>query len=138
MADTALISIYIGGIMTFFMALFHSGFYRIFKWEDEFRRIRELNSNIFYTIHIALLLIFFSFSFLTLIYAEELSSCTGISVAINLLLSLFWIWRTAWQVYYFRPSGKMKHSLLHYILTVYFALLSFSYIVPLILKLFLS
>lgn len=136
MENAGLISIYCGGLLSLFMAVFHTQFFKMFKWEDEFRRIRELNSNIFYTIHIALILLFSGFSFLSLLYARELSACTGIALGINIMLSLFWAWRTAWQIYYFRPSGKVKLSILHYILTVYFILLSVSYLIPLLLKLF--
>ena len=136
MENAALISIYCGGIMSLLMAIYHTRFYKLFKWEDEFRRIRELNSDIFYTIHIALLLLFFGFSFLSLVFARELASCTGIALGLNLLFSSFWIWRMVWQIIYFRPSGRIRFVIIHYTLTVYFALLAVAYLIPLILKFF--
>jgi hypothetical protein len=136
MENAALASIYCGGVLSLLMAVYHTRFYKMFKWEDEFRRIRELNSDIIYTIHIALLLLFFGFSFLTLIFAHELASCTGIALGINLLLSSFWVWRMVWQVIYFRPGGRLRFLIIHYTLTVYFCLLAASYLLPVVLKLF--
>jgi len=136
MGNAALISIYCGGILSLLMAIYHTRFYKLFRWEDEFRRIRELNADIFYTIHVALFFLFFGFSILSFIFAKELASCTGIALGINLLFSSFWIWRTIWQIIYFRPSGKLRFLIIHYTLTIYFTLLAVSYLLPVILKLF--
>ena len=124
----SLISIYVGGIQTILMALFHTTFPRIFRWEAENRRLTALNRKIFFTIHLALLLFFFGTGIFTLFYARELNSCRGESFGIILMLSLFWLWRTIWQIIYF------KGKILHYILIVYFFLLFTAYFIPLILN----
>lgn len=136
MENAALASIYCGGIMTLLMAVYHTRFSKLFKWEDEFRRIRELNADIFYTIHLALLLLFSFFSLLTFIFAKELALPAGIALGIDIMFSVFWIWRAAWQIYYFRPAKKSRYIIIHYFLTVYFSLLAVSYLLPVILKLF--
>jgi hypothetical protein len=123
-----LISIYFGGVLTIFMAIFHTQFYKLFKWDAEYRNITAINKKIFYTIHLALLLLFFGLGFLTLIYAQELSRCEGISLGINVLISIFWLWRTTWQVTYF------KGKIMHYLLIVYFFLLFIAYLIPVALK----
>lgn len=123
----SLISIYTGGILTILMALFHTLFQRLFRWEGEFRKLTATNRKIFFTIHLALLLLFFEAGIFTLVYARQLSLCTGISFGINLMLSVFWLWRTIWQIIYFK--GKV----LHYVLIVYFFLLFAAYFMPVIL-----
>ena len=125
----SLTSIYIGGIVTLLMAIFHTRFYRLFKWKAEFRRISDMNKRIFYTIHLALLLLFLIIGLLTLIYAKELSECIGICFGFNLLISVFWVWRTVWQIFYFRGE------IMHYVLIVSFSLLCIAYLIPVIMNL---
>jgi hypothetical protein len=124
----SLISIYVGGILTILMAVFHTLFHRLFKWEAENRKLTVVNQKIFFTIHLALLLFFFGTGIFTLFYARELSRSAGICFGINLIISLFWLWRTIWQIIYFK--GKA----MHYVLIVYFFLLFTTYFIPLILK----
>lgn len=124
----SLISIYLGGVLTILMAIFHSRFFKLFKWDIEYRNITAVNKKIFYTIHLALLFLFFGIGLLTLIYARILSECTGISFGINLIISIFWLWRAVWQIFYFK--GKT----LHYVLIIYFFLLFAAYLIPVLIK----
>ena len=126
---TSLISIYSGGVLTIFMAIFHTQFYKLFKWDIDYKSITAINKKIFYTIHLALLLLFFGLGFLTVFYAQELSLCVGISFGINLIISIFWLWRAIWQIIYF--TGKI----MHYVLIAYFFLLFIAYLIPIVLKL---
>ena len=125
----SLISIYAGGILTLLMAIFHIRFPKLFNWKTDYGSVSEPNKKISYTIHLALLLLFFIIGLLSLIYANELSECVGISFGLNIMISVFWLWRALWQVYYFR--GKT----IHYVLTVVFTLLFISYLIPVIIKL---
>jgi len=126
---TSLISIYSGGVLTIFMAIFHTQFYKLFKWDTDYKNITAINKKIFYTIHLALLLLFFGLGFLTVFYAQELSLCVGISFGINLIISIFWLWRAIWQIIYF--NGKI----MHYVLIGFFFLLFLTYLIPLVIKL---
>lgn len=121
---TTLISIYIGGILTLFMGLFHVSFTKTFKWKDDYAKISDLNRRIHHTIHLALLILFFLFGILTIVYATELSKPEGLALGLNIALSILWFWRAIWQIYYFK--GKT----LHYVLILYFSLLCISYLVP--------
>ena len=47
-----------GGVLSLVMMVFHIRFYVMFNWKDEFANISLKNQKIFYTIHIALLLLF--------------------------------------------------------------------------------
>lgn len=122
----SLASIYTGGILTLLMAIFHIRFPKIFEWEKDYDTITVKNKKIFHTIHLALLLMFFIIGLLSLFYAQELSNCQGISFGLNILISLFWLWRTIWQLYYFK--GKT----MHFILVFIFSFLFLCYLTPII------
>lgn len=96
------------------------------KWEKDYELITEVNKRIYYTIHIALLLMFIIIGILSLFYADELSECKGISFGLSLMISIFWLWRTIWQIVYFK--GKT----MHYILILVFSVLFVSYLIPVI------
>ncbi len=135
--NIAKICIVSGGILSLFMAFFHSRFYKLFEWQKDFEKISFRNQKIFYTIHIALFLLFVVFAFISLAYTTELSQCNGLAGGIVLAYALFWLWRTVWQIIYFRPPKSSKHGrllFLHYFLIIIFAMLFIVYVVPFILK----
>lgn len=125
----ALMSIYIGGILTLVMAVVHTRYYKFFRWKAEFRKVTELNQKIFYTIHLALLLLFFILGFVTLIYAKFLSKSTGMALGFNLGISILWFWRAFWQVFYFKSS-----EWIHYLFLTHFILAGAAYLVPVVIK----
>jgi hypothetical protein len=127
----SLVSIYTGGILTLLMALFHTRFYKMFNWEAEYNHISKANTRIFYTIHLALLILFFFLGSLSLIYAPELSRCSGIAFGINVMFAAFWFWRALWQIFYFKGRGRI----LNYVLIAVFFVLGISYLIPVFLKL---
>ena len=133
----AKICIIIGGILSLFMTVFHSRFYKLFYWRQEFKKISLPNQRILYTIHIALLLLFLVFAVLSFVYVDELSQSKGLALGITGLYSFFWLWRTIWQVAYFRPpkgSDVKKMPFIHYFLIAMFALLFIAYGIPVALR----
>jgi len=132
--SVAEISVITGGTLTFLLAVFHTGFYSIFGWKNEFKKISLLNSRIYYTIHLALLLILFAFGTLSFVYVEELAKCTGLGLGVMGLFSLLWLWRTIWQIVNFSPKGDKKLQTMHYVLIVIFGSLFMSYSIPILLK----
>ena len=52
-------SVLLAGALTLLMAVFHCFFPRIFNWPKEYPRLSGSNKRIFFTIHLALLLLFF-------------------------------------------------------------------------------
>ncbi len=135
METLGLISIYCGGALSLIMGVFHTRFYKLFKWKKEYERITAANKRIFHTIHLALLLLFFGIAALSLFYAKELSLGIGVSFGMNLLCAIFWLWRAIWQIVYFKPDKSSKLLPLHYLLTGYFFLAFIAYAIPDILKL---
>jgi hypothetical protein len=133
----AQICIIIGGILSLFMAVLHSRFYKMFYWRREFRKVSLPNQRIIYTIHIALLFLFVVFALLSFVYSDELSQGEGLALGITGLYALFWLWRTIWQIAYFRPpkgSDVKKMPFIHYFLIIIFALLFLAYGIPVALR----
>jgi len=136
------ICVVVGGSLSLLMVIFHTRFYKLFDWKDEFEKITPRNQRIFYTIHMALLLLLVVFSILSFVYLEPLSRCSGAAFGIMTGYSLFWLWRTIWQIIYFKPPAKSKRNastrkllFLHYFLIVVFFVLFLAYAVPVVLKL---
>jgi hypothetical protein len=117
--------IYAGGALTLLLALFHALFPRVFKWHTELPKLGPVNRRIFFTIHLALLLLFIALGAVSIAYAPELAACRGVSFGLVLALALFWLWRAAWQIVYFRGGW------LHYAMIAWFLLLCACYAVPL-------
>ena len=131
------ICIIAGGILSLFMVLFHIRFYKLFNWKKDFEKISTINRKVFYTIHLALLLLFLAFSFISFAYTTELSQCNGVAGGITLGYSLFWLWRTIWQIVYFRPPRSQKTGkmiFMHYLLIIVIGILFVVYLVPFIFK----
>lgn len=124
-------SIICGGVLSLLMLIFHTRFYRLFGWKEDLDKITVINSRIFYTIHVALILMFLGITALSFVFADELGMCSGLAAGFDIMYAAFWLWRTAWQLCYFRPS---PNPAVHYSLTVIFLLLFVSYSLPVMLK----
>jgi hypothetical protein len=123
----------IGSILTVLMVIFHYFFPKLFKWEKDFQRITGTNKRIFFTINVALFLLFSIIAIISIIHIDEIIQCKGISLTFLLLISIFWLWRTIWQVIYFKPEKGNKLIIMHTILIIIFFLLSLSYIMPILI-----
>ncbi|MBN2144076.1 MAG: hypothetical protein JW774_05575 [Candidatus Aureabacteria bacterium] len=129
-----LISIYIGGSLTLLLAIFHARFYQLFNWEKDLEKITVINHRILYTIHLALLLLFFMIGMLSITYAKELSESAGIAFGFNLFYSIFWIWRLVWQFLYFKKPEGQKTPPTGIFLMVLFVLLIMTYSLPVLYR----
>jgi hypothetical protein len=132
--ETGLISIYLGGVLTLFLAIFHTRFYTLFQWEKEYQHIALLNRRVFYTIHVALFLLFFLFAFISLVYARELSNSEGLAFGVDISFSAFWLWRALWQIYYFQPAKDKRPAPIWYVMLFSFFGLFIAYLIPVLLK----
>ncbi len=131
--DLSQCCVFTGGLLTILMGLFHTRFYKLFLWHDEFARISERSRCVVYTIHLALLILFFGFGVISLFYYQQIAEAHGISLGVLIVLALFWLWRAVWQVSYFKPSKNRrlrKYLIIHYVLIVWFVLLFTVYFIP--------
>ncbi len=99
-----LICIYIGGIFTLIVAVYHTQLSKKLDWAVDFKKIATHNAKTFYTINLALTILFFIIGFISIVYASELSKGNGLAFGFNLSYSGFWIWRFIWQVTYQKPN----------------------------------
>ena len=129
-----LVSIYVGGALTLIMAIFHTRFYRMFNWKTDFDKVTALNARIIYTVHLALLLLFFMLGIISIVNAKELAQSIGLALGLNLLFSIFWLWRLIWQFAYFKREKRQKIPLIGIILIFVFALLFITYLIPVIYR----
>lgn len=130
------IAIIVGGLLSLLMAAFHSQFFSLFGWRREFEALSVRTRKIIYAIHLALLLLLLGFACVSFAASKELSQARGLALAFNAMYSLFWLWRTTWQIACFGPRKKTNSSsfALHYILIASFALLCIAYALPIILR----
>ena len=137
--DPARACIVAGGILMLVVGIAHVFFYRIFGWRQAFAKIRVLDAKVFYTIHVALMMLGLAFAYLSLSYPEELSRGAGLGGSITPLLAAFWLWRLVWQLIYFRPRRlalRGKWVMFHYGWIALFGLLTAAYSGPIAMRLF--
>jgi hypothetical protein len=129
------IAIIFGGLLSFLLFLFHTKIYQLFGWQDQFTKVGIINGKIIYTINLALALLFLFFSIISFAYYNELATCEGLAFGVCLGLTLFWLWRLVWQFVYF-PVPLQNLSLTYCLLSGGFLLLTISYFIPVITKIF--
>lgn len=135
MMKTNELFILMGGTLSLLMVIFHGFFYRLFNWKAEFKKIQSVNRRIFFTIHLALILLFATFTFFSFLYFREMAACDGMAFGVVISYAAFWLWRMIWQVIYFKqPKPARKRPALHYGLVVAFGLLFIFYAVPVLMK----
>ena len=128
------ISIYIAGTLTLLIAVLHTRFYKLFGWNEDFANVSAINAQILYTVHMALLLLFFLVGAISIICADELSQSSGLAMAFNASFAGFWLWRLIWQIVYFRGEKGRPVSPVIIFFLILFALLTAAYAIPLIWK----
>jgi hypothetical protein len=136
--DLARGSIVTGGILMLVVGVAHLFFHRIFTWRDAFARVRALDAKVFYTLHVALILLAAVLGFVSVRHSDELSRGAGLGGTITALLAAFWLWRLAWQVVYFRPRRLNlggKWVMFHYGWVGLFAMLTVAYSIPIAARL---
>ena len=105
----AKIAVHCGAILSLVIAIVHTRFYAMFSWKSDYEKIGP-RAKIPYTIHVALYILFFGISYLSFVYVDEIASCKGLGFGLALILSLFWLWRTIWQLTYLRLPKKMSKN----------------------------
>lgn len=131
-------SVVAGGAMMLVVGAAHLFFPRIFGWPEAFARLRVLDAKVFYTLHVALVLLGLAMAWVSVRYPGELSRGEGLGGALAAMLAAFWLWRLVWQLVYFRPARLQparRMLLFHYAWVVLFVLLATAYSVPVVASL---
>ena len=118
---TALI---IGGILNLGWALFHLGFPRIFKWETTLATTDKVQSRIMRIMNLCLVFAFFAAAYLSLVHGGLLLA-PGLGRIVISLIAVFWIFRLALQLVYFKITHPASA-----LLSVFFILTSLCYAYP--------
>ncbi|MDV4102180.1 hypothetical protein CMT19_14130 [Elizabethkingia anophelis] len=106
--------IYICGIYNLLFALFHLGFWKIFRWNKDLNKMSFANKGIMQILNIQIVYYFLFVSLICFIYPNKLLN-TQLGRIFLTGNSLFWLIRTIQQFIFLRA----KHYIIH-ILTIIF------------------
>ncbi len=120
--------IYVCGMYTFAFALFHLGFWRMFNWERDLKKISFANRGIMQILNIQIIYYFFFTAFICFLFPTELLT-TKLGNFLLGATSLFWLIRTFQQFIFFRMSNYKIH-----ILTIVFLLGAIIFAIPILSK----
>jgi len=120
--------VYICGIYSLAFAFFHIGFWKIFKWNDDLRKLTFANKGIMQILNVQIIYYFLFVTFLCIAFPTELSS-TKLGNAFLLSCSLFWLIRTIQQFIFLK-----KNNLIINILTVLFIAGTVLFALPVFMK----
>ena len=127
MDEAIFILVIIGGIFNLGFAIYHSTFWKVFRWKQELAKISRLNRNVVQIINLCLTYILLAMAFISFVYTRDLIN-TSFGNIILLIIFLFWFLRMIEQVLYFGFKNKMS-----IVFTLIFLLGSLLYLVPFIL-----
>jgi hypothetical protein len=94
------------GIYHLGFALFHFGFWRLFRWKEELARLGHVNRAIMQTLNVCFTYLAFGFAVLAFAYPQSLGA-----PVLGVLAGL-WLLRAALQVVYFRRVGARINAAL--------------------------
>ena len=120
--------IFICGIYNIGFAIFHTGFWKIFHWNQDLKKLRFENKAIIQILNIQIIYFFLFIAIICFVFPDELLN-TAIGKWFLAGNSIFWILRTINQFIFLRS----KHFMVH-VLTIIFILGSFLFVFPLILN----
>jgi hypothetical protein len=92
-ARAALVAV---GLYHLGFALFHLGFWKLFRWKEELGRLGHLNRAIMQTLNLCMTYFAFGIAVLALVFPAALNA------ALLLMLAGFWVLRAVEQVVFFR------------------------------------
>ena len=98
------------GLHSFFFALFHLGFWKLFDWKRDLQRTSVATRAITQILNLRLIYFFVGTGALCFAFTEELHS-TALGRAILLFMSLFWVGRTIEQFVFLRVNKPLAHVL---------------------------
>lgn len=102
--------IYLAGLHSLGFALFHMGFWKLFRWRESLRSATVADRAIIQILNLRLIYVALGVAVLCFVFADELHS-TALGRAVLLGMSLFWVGRTIEQFVFLRINRPMVHAL---------------------------
>lgn len=120
--------VFLCGIYSLAFALFHIGFWKIFKWKSELHKVSFANKGIMQILNVQLIFYFLFTAFACFAFPAELVK-TKFGNAFLIANSLFSLIRTVQQFIFLRANHKIIH-----ILTIIFLIGTILFALPLLYK----
>ncbi|MCL2682881.1 MAG: hypothetical protein FWE63_05280 [Bacteroidales bacterium] len=92
--------IYLCGFYSLIFAVFHMGFWKMFKWAEELKKLDIVNKAVMEVLNIQIIFIFLFISTICFVFPNELRS-TKMGHIVLLGCSLFWLIRIVNQFIFF-------------------------------------
>ena len=131
-----IVAIYISGILTIFVGLYHLRLNKIRNWKEKLKDVDTYNQRVIFTINLALATMFFGIGILSFVYTKELSKGSGLAFGFNLSLCCFWVWRVLWGRIYLKNVSAHRATSLDVIKNSVGPILVISYLLPIITFIF--
>jgi hypothetical protein len=120
--------IFLCGFYNVAFALFHLGFWKLFGWEDQLKRMTFANKGILQILNIQIICYFLMTAMICFAFSEELLT-TALGKSFLIGTSIFWMIRTVQQFVFLRANDYRIH-----VLTFIFLLGSSLFLLPVLLK----
>ncbi len=115
----------LAGVHSLGFALFHLGFWKLFRWKDELARVGFATRAITQILNLRLIYLFLGIGAACFAFTGELQD-SGLGRAVLAFMALFWIGRTIEQFVFLR-----RHHWLLHLLTALFVLGALLFTLPL-------
>jgi hypothetical protein len=129
MQHGGLVTVYVCGFVTLLIGLYHMRLHVFLNWKEKLNGMELYDQKVFYTINIALAIIFFIISILSFVYAKELSRGSGLAFGFNLSFFCFWIWRFIWGETYQRKGANRNFTVWNIVKKSTGVILAISYLI---------
>ncbi len=122
------IAIIFCGLYSLAFAIFHIGFWKIFKWDSDLQKLSFANKGIIQISNVQLIFYFLFTAFICFAFPTELLN-TKLGNIFLVANSLFWLIRTIQQFIFLKANHKVIH-----LLTLIFLIGTILFIIPLIIQ----
>ncbi len=116
----------LAGVHSLGFALFHLGFWKLFRWKEELARVGFATRAIAQILNLRLIYLFLGVGVACFAFTEELQQ-GGLGRAVLAFMALFWVGRTIEQFVFLR-----RHHWLLHLLTALFVLGALLFALPLL------
>lgn len=120
--------IFIGGLYNIAFALFHSGFWKLWKWDSELNKLTFVNGGILQILNIQIIYYFIFTAVICFVFPTELLS-TKLGKCFLVGTAGFWFVRTIQQFIFLWISGFIM-----YLLVITFLLGTILFLIPVFYK----